>query len=99
MYTVIRRYTGVTDTAEVVRRATEEFGPMLADRPGFQGYYVVDTGSDVIASISVFETQQQAEDSTTAAAGWVQDRLAEFMSGEPQVTAGSTTGVPAAASA
>ena len=42
MHTVIRRYEGAGDSAEVARRAVEEFGPMLRDRPGFQGYYVVD---------------------------------------------------------
>ncbi|MFL5909614.1 MAG: hypothetical protein ACJ768_03445 [Gaiellaceae bacterium] len=99
MYTVIRRYEGVSDTAEVVKRATEEFGPMLAERPGFQGYWVVDAGADVIASISVFETQAQAEDSSVAAAGWVSERLAEFAPNAPQVTAGATTGAAAPAAA
>jgi hypothetical protein len=42
MHTVIRRYEGVGDTAEVARRAVEEFGPMLSARPGFQGYWAVD---------------------------------------------------------
>ena len=37
MYTVIRRYQDVQDTAEVARRAVEEFAPQLRDQPGFQG--------------------------------------------------------------
>ena len=99
MHTVIRRYEGVTDTDEVTRRATEEFGPMLAEHAGFQGYYVVNAGGGVIASISVFETAAQAEESTAAAAGWVGENLAQFIPNPPQITAGSTTGVPAAATA
>ena len=50
MHTVIRRYEGVEDTAEVARRAVGEFGPMLSARPGFQGYYVVDAGDGVVGA-------------------------------------------------
>jgi heme-degrading monooxygenase HmoA len=96
MYTVIRRYEGVRDADEVVRRATSEFGPILAEREGFQGYYVLDAGDGVVASISVFETQQAAEDSTLAASSWVAERLAELIPNPPQVTAGMATGVAAA---
>jgi hypothetical protein len=99
MYTVIRRYEGVSDTAEAVKRATEEFGPMLAERAGFQCYWLIDAGAGVIASISVFETQAQAEESNAAAAGWVSERLAELVPNAPQVTAGATTGVSAPAMA
>lgn len=96
MYTVIRRYEGVSDPDEAIRRVTSEFGPMLAEREGFQGYYVLDAGDGVIASITVFETQQAAEDSTLAARGWVAERLAELVTTPPQVTAGPATSITAA---
>jgi hypothetical protein len=99
MYTVIRRYEGVSDGDEVVRRASSEFGPMLAEREGFQGYYILNAGDGVIASITVFETQAAAEDSTLAARGWVAERLAEFVPNPPQVTAGMAAGVAAEARA
>ena len=99
MYTVIRRYEGVRDPDEVTRRATEEFAPMLAERPGFQGYWVVRGGGDVLASITVFETRGEAEDSTKAAAAWVSENLAKLVPNPPQVTAGETTGVAATATA
>src|SRR6266568_4394835 len=63
MHTVIRRYEGVGDTAEVARRAVEEFGPMLSDRPGFQGYWAIDAGDGVAATITVFDTEEQATES------------------------------------
>jgi hypothetical protein len=91
MYTVIRRYDGLSDPDEVIRRAIGEFAPMLADRPGFQGYWIVNAGDGVVASITVFETQAAAEDSTKAAAAWVSERLAELVPNPPQVTAGETT--------
>jgi hypothetical protein len=93
MHTVIRRYEGAGNSAEVARRAVEEFGPMLRDRPGFQGYYVVDAGDGVLATISVFETEEAAIETTSAAAAWVRENLPELAANPPQVTAGSTTGV------
>ena len=99
MYTVIRRYEGAEDSTEVARRAVEEFAPMLSGQPGFQGYWVVDQGEGVLATITVFETEQAANDSTTAAAGWVRENLPELAQFPPQVPAGSTTGVMAEAPA
>ena len=92
MYTVIRRYEGVQDTDEVTRRASGEFSAILAGQPGFQGYWVVNSGGGVIATISVFDTAEQAEASTAAAAGWVGENLAELIPNPPQVTAGETHG-------
>ena len=93
MHTVIRRYEGAGNSAEVARRAVEEFGPMLRDRPGFQGYYVVDAGDGVLATISVFDTEEAAVETTSAAAAWVRENLPELAENPPQVTAGSTAGV------
>lgn len=81
MYTVIRRYEGVTDVDEVVRRASTECSAMLAAQPGFQG--------------SVFDTKEEAEASTEAARGWVGENLAAFVPNAPQVTAGETSGTGA----
>jgi hypothetical protein len=93
MHTVIRRYEGAGDSTEVCRRAVEEFGPMLADRPGFQGYWAVDAGDGVLATITVFETEEAALESIAAAKAWVAENLPELASIPPQVTAGATTGV------
>jgi len=95
MHTVIRRYQGVTDTAEVARRAVEEFAPQLRDAPGSQGYWVVDAGGGVLATISVFDSEEAAEESTAAAATWVQENMPNQVPNPPQVTKGDTTGVSA----
>jgi hypothetical protein len=93
MYTVIRRYEGDVDSGEVARRAVAEFAPRLAERPGFQGYWAVDAGDGVLATITVFETEEAALESTRAAAAWVRENMPEMSSIQPQVTAGATTGV------
>ena len=95
MHTVIRRYEGVLDTAEVARRAVDEFAPRLHERPGFQGYWAVDAGDGVLATISVFETEEEALATVPAAAAWVQEAVADLLPNPPQVTAGVTSGVMA----
>jgi len=95
MYTVIRRYQDVQDTAEVARRAVEEFAPQLRDQPGFQGYWVVNGGDGILATITVFESEEAAADSTAAAATWVQENLANLVPSPPRVTSGETIGVAA----
>jgi heme-degrading monooxygenase HmoA len=95
MHTVIRRYQGVQNSEEVARRAVEEFAPTIRDQPGFQGYWVVDAGGGVLATITVFETEEAAAESTAAAATWVQQNMPNLVPNAPQVTAGDTTGIAA----
>jgi quinol monooxygenase YgiN len=95
MHTVIRRYQGVRDAEEVKRRAVDEFAPQLRDQPGFVGYWVVDAGDGVLATISVFESQEAAEETTAAAASWVQENIPNLVPNPPQVTAGATSGISA----
>ena len=64
------------------------FMPILKQVPGFREYFLVETGEGVI-SISVFEDQAGAEESTRRAADWVQENLADFFAGPPTVTTGS----------
>jgi heme-degrading monooxygenase HmoA len=95
MHTVIRRYQGVVNSEEVAKRAVEEFAPQLRDHPGFQGYWVVDAGDGVLATVTVFESEEAAAESTAAAATWVQENMPNLVPNAPQVTAGATTGVAA----
>ncbi|HJQ73353.1 MAG TPA: hypothetical protein VJ814_00590 [Gaiellaceae bacterium] len=81
------------DTTEVARRAVEEFAPTLRDQPGFQGYWAVDAGEGVLATITVFDSEDAAAASTAAAATWVQENVATLVPSPPRVTAGETTGL------
>ena len=96
MHTVIRRYQGVQNSPEVARRAIEEFGPQLRDQPGFQGYWVIDAGDGILATISIFESQEAAEESNAASASWVQENMPQLVPNPPQVIAGDTATVGAA---
>jgi hypothetical protein len=88
MYATVRRYEGVTDSAEAGRRVSEGFVPLINEIPGFVAYYWADAGGGVMVSTSVFEDQAGAENSTERAADWVQENIAELLPNAPQVTAG-----------
>jgi hypothetical protein len=86
MYASIRRYK--TESAkEVARLVNEEFVPQIKNLPGFLAYYVIDTGEGMMASISVFETKDGAEESNRMAASWVKQSLPGLL-GPPEITAG-----------
>jgi len=95
MYTVIRTYQGVVDTAEVTRRAMDEFAPQLRHVPGFQGYWVVDAGDGVVATITAFDSEDAAVEANSVSATWVQENVPTLVPNPPRVTAGETTGVTA----
>ncbi|MFE3760986.1 hypothetical protein ACFXPI_04370 [Streptomyces sp. NPDC059104] len=88
MYAVIRRYEGVTDSAEAGRLVDEGFVPLLRRVPGFVAYYWVDAGDGVMVSTGVFADRSGAEESVRQAADFVRDNLAPLLPNPPQVTAG-----------
>ena len=89
MYATIRKYRGMRSTVEIVKRAEKGFAPLLKKLSGFQGYYVMDCGDGVIASISVFDTRESALASNEKAAAWVKANLADLVGeAKPEITAG-----------
>jgi hypothetical protein len=90
MYVAIRRYKlkDLSSAAEVVRRVNEGFLPIVSKVPGFVEYFNVDAGGGVYVTISVFTDRAGAENSVSAAADWVKQNLAQFVSGPPEVTTG-----------
>jgi len=91
MFATIRRYDGV-DAAradEGVERVNETLVPQLRELPGFSGYYVIDAGNGVISSVSLFETADQAEESTKLVAEWITDEnLDTAIPNAPKITSG-----------
>jgi hypothetical protein len=91
MQATIRRYEGVdaARTNEVVERVNETLVPQLRELPGFSGYYVLDAGNGVISSVSLFETSEQAEESTKLVAEWISDEnLDTAIPNAPKITSG-----------
>ncbi|MET7330406.1 hypothetical protein [Nonomuraea sp. NPDC005650] len=88
MYATMRRYEGVTDSAEAARRVSEGFVPLIRPIPGFVSYFWVDAGDGVMVSTTVFEDRAGAEESTRKAADFVRESLASLFPNPPQVTVG-----------
>jgi hypothetical protein len=57
--------------------------------PGFNGYSVIDAGEGVMTSVSFFDTQAQADESTRVAASWLREqKLDTVLSSAPTITSG-----------
>ena len=90
MFTIIRRFRLTRGSAvEVSRRVREGFVPLLQELPGFRGYYLLESGPDVLISIRVFDSADEALASNEIAAAWMRDNVLEFVKGMPEVMAGN----------
>jgi heme-degrading monooxygenase HmoA len=88
MYVAIRRIkakSGLFD--EGIRRVENEFAPLLRSMPGFVEYDMVQVGEDEGLSITVFETQEQTEESNRRAMEWVKQNLAPLAAGPLEIVA------------
>lgn len=88
MYAAVRRYEGITDDAEAGRLVGETFIPLLEHVPGFIAYYWIDAGGGAMASLSVFEHKEGADESVRIAHEWVAENAATLIPNPPQVTEG-----------
>jgi hypothetical protein len=91
MHATIRRYEGVdqTRTAELTTKVNETLVPKLSNLQGFKGYFMIEAGNGVFSSLGLFETSEQADESTKLAASWVRDeRLETAFPNPPKITSG-----------
>ena len=91
MFATIRRYDGVDQnrTVELTRKVNETLVPELRKLPGFAGYYLIEGSSGVLSSLGLFETSEQADESTKIVAQWIKDEnFASAMPNAPKITSG-----------
>ncbi len=89
MFTSIRKYRVRRGSAEeLARRVREGFVPLVRQIPGFRGYDLLDGGPDVLITVSMFDSADEAFASNEAAANWVRDNVLEFTKGMPEVMVG-----------
>ena len=75
MFTSIRRYNVRRDSAkELARRVQKGFVPVMRQLQGFRSYYLLDGGPDVLITISMFDSADEAFASNERAANWVRPR-------------------------
>ena len=88
-YMAIRMYQIIPGTGkEFLHRVQTGFVPIITRMPGFMAYDALQVGNDQIVSISVFDTPLGVIESTPRALRWVQENIAEFLQGMPEVMAG-----------
>jgi hypothetical protein len=91
MYATIRRFDGMDQarTDEVVTKVNDSLAPKLSKLPGFKGYYLIEAGNGVMSSLGLFETAEQADESTKISASWIRDeKLEKAFPNAPKITSG-----------
>ena len=91
MHATIRRYEGVdmARTNEVTGKVNEKLVPELRKLPGFAGYYLIEADNGIVSSLSLFETPEQAEESTKHVSKWITDEnFTSAIPNAPKITSG-----------
>jgi heme-degrading monooxygenase HmoA len=82
MFASIRKYNVRRCSAdELAKRVRDGFVPMMRQIEGFRGYYLLDGGRDVLITISIFDSADEAFASNEKAADWVRNNVLEFTKG------------------
>jgi hypothetical protein len=79
----------MTRTNEVTGKVNETLVPQLRKLPGFAGYYLIEAGTGVISSLGLFETPEQADETTKVVAKWITDEnFNTAIPNAPKITSG-----------
>ena len=87
MHAVIRAYTGDADLADTLAEHEEDIRQVIGGINGFKAYYVLKLAEGT-STVSVFEGQEAAEESSRVAAAWLAENLPDLKVAAPYVTAG-----------
>lgn len=91
MHATIRRFEGVDSTRmnEITGKVNETLIPQLRELPGFAGYFLIDADNGVVSSLSLFETPEQADESTKLVTNWISDEnFNRAIPNAPKITSG-----------
>jgi len=85
----VRVYDGVdpADQAEIARLVDEGFLPIMRESDGFIAYFLLPAG-DMLATVSAFETADQAAASNDAARSFVAENLTPLLPNPPLIAQG-----------
>ena len=86
MYAVIRAYTGNSDLADTLAEHEEDIRQLIGGINRFKAYYLLKLAEGT-STISVFEDQEGAEESSRTAAAWLAENLPDLNVAAPYVTA------------
>jgi heme-degrading monooxygenase HmoA len=87
MYATIRSYSGGGEFADALVAHEDEVRRIISEIEGFRAYYLLRTPEGT-TTVSVFATEEGAQESTSKAAAWIAENVPEVSPGAPQVTSG-----------
>jgi hypothetical protein len=87
MHAVIRAYAGNTELADVLVEHEDDVRQVISGIAGFKAYYVLRLAEGT-STVSLFESEEGAEESNRAAAAWLKENLPDMDVQPPYVTAG-----------
>jgi hypothetical protein len=90
MYAVIRAYPGNSELADKLAEREGDVRQLLTGIDGFKAYYLLKLAEGT-STISVFDDQAGADESTRVAAAWLAENLPDLNVAPPYVTAGEVT--------
>jgi len=89
MHAIIRRFTNVRSVEDAARRSKTGIGQILRQSAGFRAYYVLDGGSGVGISVTLFDNRECAEAANDKVLSYIQASLPDLMLGDPEIISGS----------
>ena len=90
MYVIVRKYELAGKSEEVLRRAREDFLPVIRALPGFISYHVADCGGHSLMSIGFWESKVAARRSSAAAREWIAKTAIGLVPFPPETLEGDT---------
>jgi hypothetical protein len=88
VYVTVRNYAGTRDLADELVKKEDEVRSLITGIQGFQAYYLIKTADGEAVSVSVYDDQAGAEESTRMAREWLQSNLPDLAVSPPQVFGG-----------
>jgi hypothetical protein len=89
MHGMIRRYRVRLGTvAQAAHYAEKGFLPIVRDIPGFVSCHLLDAGDDVLACITLFDTEAGTAAAVRATRDWFRDEWSSFRPLPPEVVKG-----------
>jgi hypothetical protein len=87
MYATVRTYADSPEMADSLVSREADVKNLIGGIDGFRAYYVIRTGGGAV-TVSVFDDEAGASESTRVAAEWIRENLPEIAGSTPQVSAG-----------
>ena len=88
MYATVRSYAGPEGFGDELVKREDEVRSLLQAISGFRAYYLIKTDQGGVVTVSVYDDQAGAEESTRQAGEWVRTNLPDLGVNPPQVTSG-----------